>query len=133
MTEDVGYSTVSKILITQAVVIVLVSVGYFLLGSVDLAISSILGGFIAFLPNLYFAYRISLVKGQSAKVIVRSFYSGESRKVVLTFVLFALVFQIPGVLFFPLMVCFVAVLSVFWFALIMFARDFEIKSVRKDV
>jgi ATP synthase protein I len=133
MSEVVGYSTVSKILITQAVVIVLVSVGYLVLGSVDLATSSVLGGLIAFLPNLYFAYRISLVKGRSAKIIVRSFYSGESRKVLMTFVLFALVFQIPGVLFFPLMVCFVAVLSVFWLALIMFARDFEIKNVRKDV
>ncbi len=126
MAEDDGYSTVSKILITQAVVIVLVSIGYFLLGSVDLARSSILGGFIAFLPNLYFAYRISSVKGRSAKIIVRSFYSGESRKVLMTAGLFALAFQIPGVLFFPLMVCFVAVLSVFWLALIMFARDFEI-------
>lgn len=133
MVEDVGFSTINKILISQAVVIIIVSAAYLLLSSMGSASSSVLGGLIAYLPNLYFAYRISSVKGKSAKIIVRSFYSGESRKVLMTFVLFALVFQIPGVLFFPLMVCFVAVLSVFWLALIMFARDFEIKSVRKDV
>jgi len=36
------------------------------------------------------------------------------------------------VLFFPLMICFVSVLSVFWLALILFAQDYEFNSVRKD-
>ncbi len=125
-------STISKILLMQASVAASVSMIYWLLAGEKMAISSIMGGLTAFLPNLYFAYRISLAKGKSAKKIVRSFYSGESRKVLMTCVLFAAAFQVPGVQFFPLMVCFVAVLSVFWLALIIFARDFEINSVRKD-
>lgn len=132
MAEKSGDSTVSKILIMQASVAVSVSMFFLFLATESMAISSFVGGLIAFLPNLYFAYRISLAKGASAKRIVRSFYSGESRKVLMTCVLFAVAFQVPGVQFFPLMVCYVAVLSVFWLALILFAQDFEYKSVRKD-
>ncbi len=130
--EKYNNSTIKKILIMQGFVAVSVSIGFLVFGQKSMAASSIVGGVIAFLPNLYFAYRVSLAKGQSAKKIVQSFYSGESRKVLITFVLFAVAFQIPGVQFFPLMICFVAVLSVFWLALILFARDFEIKNVRED-
>ena len=132
MAEKSGYSTVNKILILQALVVVLVSLGFLVLGTVNMAVSSVAGGLTAFLPNLYFAYRMSLVKDNSAKKIVRSFYSGESRKILMTCALFALAFQVPNVQFFPLMACFVAVLSVFWLALILFAHEFEFKSVRKD-
>lgn len=132
MAEKSGYSTVNKILLVQAMVIVLVTMVFFILGTENMVVSSLLGGVTAFLPNLYFAYRMSLTKGKSAKKIVHSFYSGESRKILMTCVLFAVAFQVPGVQFFPLMVCFIAVLSVFWLALILFAQDFEIKNVRKD-
>ncbi len=127
MVEKSEYSTVSKILLFQVAVIVSMSAGFFILASGSMAISSIMGGLTAFLPNLYFAYRMSLVKRKAAKDIVRSFYSGESRKILMTCALFAIAFQLPDVQFFPLMVCFVAVLSVFWFALLLFAQDFEIK------
>lgn len=127
MVEDSGYSTIKKILQIQFAVIVSLSAGFFILASVNMAISSIMGGMTAFLPNLYFAYRMSLVKKKTAKEIVRSFYSGESRKILMTCALFALAFQLPNVQFFPLMLCFIAVLSVFWLALILFAQDFEIK------
>ena len=133
MAEKSSYSTIKKILIMQASVIVIVSLGFFVFSTKIMAVSSVLGGLTAFLPNLYFAYRISLAKEGSAKQIVQSFYSGESRKVLMTCALFAVVFQVPKVQFFPLMACFVAVLSVFWLALILFAQDFEFKSVRKDV
>ena len=132
MTEKSGYSTISKVLIMQASIAVSVTIGFLVLGTEIMAVSSIIGGLTALLPNLYFAYRISLSKGKSAKKIVQSFYSGESRKVLMTCVLFAVAFQVPNVQFFPLMVCFVAVLSVFWLALLLFARDFEFNSVRKD-
>ena len=127
MAEKSSYSTVNKILLLQAMVIVLVSMSFWLFGTVNMLVSSLFGGMTAFLPNLYFAYRMSLVKEKSAKKIVRSFYSGESRKILMTCALFAVAFQLPNVQFVPLMACFVAVLSVFWLALILFAQDFEIK------
>ena len=132
MAEKSDYSSVNKILLIQFFVVVIVSIGFLFFGTLNMAVSSLLGGITAFLPNLYFAYRMSLVKEQGATKIVRSFYSGESRKILMTCVLFAVAFQVPEVQFLPLMVCFVAVLSVFWLALILFAQDFEFKSVRKD-
>lgn len=126
MAETSGYSTVNKILLIQFLVVVVVVVGFFISGSDGMAMSSLLGGLIAFLPNLYFAYRMLLVKGQGAKEILSSFYQGETRKILMTCVLFAVVFQLPEVQFFPLMACFIAVLSVFWLVLIVFAHEFEI-------
>jgi len=126
MAEKSDYSSVSKILVMQFFVVVFVSAGFLLFGTVNMTVSSMLGGITAFLPNLYFAYRMSLVKEQGAKKIVGAFYSGESRKILMTCVLFAVAFQVPDVQFMPLMVCFVAVLSVFWLALFLYAQDFEI-------
>ncbi len=126
MAKKSSYSTVNKILNLQAVVIVIVTSGFLIIKTNNYAVSSVLGGLVAFLPNLYFAYRMSLVRKSDAKKIVHSFYSGESRKILMTCALFAIAFQVPDVRFFPLMACFVAVLSVFWLALILFSRDFEI-------
>jgi len=132
MPEQAGFSTVKKILLLQSGVIALVTLIFWLWRSEISAISSLLGGLTAFLPNLYFAYRMSSVKEHEAKKILRSFYGSESRKILMTCALFALAFQVPDVQFFPLMLCFIAVLSVFWLALILFAYEFEFKDVRKN-
>ncbi|HEY1027389.1 MAG TPA: F0F1 ATP synthase subunit I [Pseudomonas sp.] len=55
--------------------------------------SALLGGLIAWLPNLYFAHKAFRFSGaRAAREIVRSFYAGEAGKLILTFVLFALTF-----------------------------------------
>lgn len=89
------------------------------MGTLQQAVSAILGGVTAFLPNLYFGWRVSAVAGADAKKIVRTFYAGESGKLLLTALLFYLIFQLPNIELLPLMVGFAATLSVFWFALIM--------------
>lgn len=55
--------------------------------------SGLCGGLIAWLPNVYFAHKAFRFSGaRAAQAIVRSFYAGEAGKLVLTAVLFALVF-----------------------------------------
>jgi len=55
--------------------------------------SGLLGGLIAWLPNLYFSFKAFRYRGaHAAQDIVRSFYSGEAGKLILTAVLFALTF-----------------------------------------
>ncbi|UCJ17643.1 F0F1 ATP synthase subunit I [Pseudomonas sp. MM211] len=55
--------------------------------------SGLYGGLIAWLPNVYFAHKAFRFSGaRAAQAIVRSFYAGEAGKLVLTAVLFALVF-----------------------------------------
>jgi ATP synthase protein I len=111
-------STVCKILGLQLLVILIVSSGFYLTTHGLNALFSLLGGITAFLPNLYFALRISQTNGQEAHKIMRSFYAGESGKLLLTAFIFFIIFQVPNLKILPLMTTYVATLSVFWFALI---------------
>ena len=58
------------------------------------AYSVLLGGLICLVPNCYFAYRAFKFRGaRAARDIVRSFYVGEAGKLMLTAILFAIVFS----------------------------------------
>ena len=116
------FSTVKKILLLQVLIAIVIASGFFVMGGLNSALSPALGSIVALLPNCYFAYKIYLSRNKEAKKIVRSFYSGESAKILLTAALFALVFQIPDVNLLTLLAGYMAVLSVFWFALILW-RD----------
>jgi ATP synthase protein I len=111
-------STVAKILGYQVLIISMTSLG-FAVGGWQKAYYSALGGLAAFIPNLYFALKVSSAAGQEARKVLRSFYTGESVKLLLTAALFMLIFQIPNVEILPLFVGYAAALSVFWFALLM--------------
>jgi len=79
----------------QVVVTLLVALGCFLAKGPVEAYSTLLGGVVCFLPNLYFAWAAFRHQGaQAAKEIVRSFYKAEAVKFGLTAVLFALVFAL---------------------------------------
>lgn len=103
----------------QAIALVVVALGFFLMDALQQAIYVFLGGLVAFLPNLYFGLKILAVSGSDAKKIVRAFYVGESGKLLLTAVLFYLILQVPDITLLPVMIGFVVTLSVFWFALMM--------------
>lgn len=110
---------VKRILRTQAGVVVFVSALMLALFGWLEARSAFLGGLAGFLPNAYFGYRIARSKGEGAQKIVRTFYAGESVKIIITAVLFFLILQLPDILFMPLFAGFVPVIMVFWFALLM--------------
>jgi ATP synthase protein I len=112
-------STVSKILSYQILIIVITTTGFTLAKGWQLGLSSALGGMAAFIPNLYFALRIYKSSGKPARQIVNSFYAGESGKLLLTAVLFIMIFKVPSIKILPLLAGYIAALSVFWFALLM--------------
>ncbi len=111
-------STVVKILSYQILIILIVAAG-FAIKDEQQSLSAILGGIAAFVPNLYFSLWMQRSAGQGARKIVNSFYVGESGKLLLTVVLFVMIFQISNIQIIPLLVDYVAALSVFWFALLM--------------
>jgi len=124
MTVENHFSTVGRILYVQVLMALLVALGFILAGSGwKSVVSPLLGSGIALLPNLYFAYKVYLARHQSAQVIVNAFYAGETIKLILTIALFTIVLQIPSVDFLTLLVGYIAVLSVFWFALF-YWRDY---------
>jgi ATP synthase protein I len=116
---DTERSTVSKIISYQILVIIIMTAGFALEGGKPYALSAALGGAAAFIPNLYFALRVYRSAGQEARKIVRSFYAGESGKLLLTAALFYMIFQLPNIEILPLLAVYMAALSVFWFALLM--------------
>jgi ATP synthase protein I len=81
--------------------------------------SCILGGLAAFVPNFFFGIRIYKSLGRQPKEMLNAFYIGEAGKFLLTLVLFVVIFQLPDIKILPLLVSYVAALSVFWFALLM--------------
>ncbi len=102
----------------QIFIVLFVIAGFFFLGSSISAKSALYGGLAALIPNWYFARKINKHKGQEAKKIVRSFYAGESGKLFLTAMLFALIFQDPKLDFMAVLTAYMAALTVFWFALL---------------
>jgi ATP synthase protein I len=116
---DRKLSTVSKILAYQLLIILITSAGFAMAGDWRQGLSSVLGGVAAFIPNLYFALRINSTSGLKPRKIVNSFYAGESGKLLLTAALFIMIFKVPNIEILPLLVGYIAALSVFWFALLM--------------
>lgn len=56
-------------------------------------VSALLAGMVYLVPNAYFASKLFQYQGaRSAKAIVSSFYKGEALKIILSAVLFAVVF-----------------------------------------
>ncbi len=112
------FSTVGRVLYAQVLMAAVVASGFLLIGGWKSAISPLVGGCVALLPNCYFAYKIYLARNLEAQGVVNAFYAGETIKLILTAALFSIVLQIPSVDFLTLLIGYVAVLSVFWFALI---------------
>ena len=119
MTAGKKLSTVSKILSLQVLVILVITGGFYIAGGWPKALSPMLGGVAAFVSNVYLAIRMARTARQPAQKIVRSFYAGESGKLILTGMLFYMIFQIPGIELLTLLTGYVAALSIFWFALLM--------------
>lgn len=79
--------------------------------------SAILGGMISVIPNTYFAYRLFQYHGaRAAKQIVNSFYRGEAAKLLMTMVLFTLVFTTLNPRPLPLFLAYIGSQMVFWLA-----------------
>lgn len=119
MTVETGFSTVGRVLYSQVLVALLVTSSYGLVDGWRAMLSPLLGGVVAIVPNLYFAYKTYLARIREPQGILRAFYTGETIKLLLTGALFALVIQIPGISFLALLASYAAVLSVFWFALLL--------------
>jgi ATP synthase protein I len=97
----------------------LVVLGFSILCGLQIATSAFLGGLVAFVPNFYFAFEVNRSSGQEARKILNAFYVGEFGKLILTVVLFGLVFQLSDIQTVPLLVGYTLPLTVFWFALLM--------------
>lgn len=89
--------------------------------SIAAAKSASLGGFVSLIPNAYFARKLFQHHGaHAARNIVGSFYKGEAIKIVLSMILFAMVFLFCKIIPWVFFTVYILVQMVFWFAPLLF-------------
>jgi len=113
------FRVIRRILLFQVLTILAVTALWLVLSGVDQAKSALVGGLVGFIPNAYFAVKAGRHDpARSSKDVIRSFYVGETIKLIGTALLFSLAFKIPGISFIPLITGFMSVIMVFWCALL---------------
>ena len=88
--SDLG---IIRILLMQMATTFFLMVTFWLFDNKIAAYSSFLGGMLSIVPNIFLAARL-IASLRSAKAVLRAAYIGEAVKVILTFLLFGLVFII---------------------------------------
>lgn len=113
------------LLVWQLVVAVVVGVVVAVLHSVAAGWSALAGGVICWLPTCWFAWKAFRYRGaRAARQIVRSFYTGQAGKMLLTAGLFALAFiWIQPLVPLALFGAYVAVQSVNWVVPLIMSRS----------
>ncbi len=82
-----------RVIVLQALMSVLVGLFFGLIQGWTAAYSALLGGLTALIPNVYFTYKAFQYFGaRSIAAIVKSFWAGHAGKLILTAVLFAVLF-----------------------------------------
>jgi ATP synthase protein I len=114
------FNVVRRVIELQSLtVLVVYALTWVLVGSQQ-SVSALLGGLVGLLPNMLFAVLFGRKEpGKTATQVVRAFYFGEALKLLLTALLFVIVFHLPGISALPLFIAFVAVTVVFWFSLLL--------------
>lgn len=114
------FVAVRRLLGMQALLIAVVTVSAWMLGGGASARSAMFGALVAFLPNVYFAVKFGRKDPRkTAREVVKAFYLGEAVKLIITALLFVLIFQLPGIVYPALFAGFISVIAVFWLALLL--------------
>lgn len=116
----VDLSAVRRIILIQVAVAVTIALLMLFIDGLTAAVSAFIGGAIGFLTSLVYAIKMLAPPGSEPKAVVRSHYSAEAYKLIVTVLLFSLVFtQFKEVHALALFAAYAATLSVYWVALIL--------------
>ncbi|WP_233586656.1 ATP synthase subunit I [Legionella sp. km772] len=85
--------------------------------NINSAYSALLGGLVCIIPNALFARKLFKYQGaRAAKQIVNNFYKGEALKIILSIILFTLVFIFCKITPLAFFASYVLVLMTHWLA-----------------
>lgn len=116
-----GMQGARRLLACQFSITVLVAILSSLVSGATAAVSALLGGGVCIVPNAYFARTLFRYQGaRAAKQIVTRFYKGEAMKMVLTIVLFTVVFKLFTIIPMVFFAVYIVVQMTFWFAPLIF-------------
>jgi len=112
-------STTRRLLVIQACVAAAGFLVFSWLSGPYAAWSALAGGGIGFITTAFFALRVFAGGAERpAKVIVRTFYVGESQKILLTVALFVVAIVWLEVSFLPMFATYMVSLMAFWIVLL---------------
>lgn len=125
MKNQQGLQGARRLFAYQAGLTLLLAAIAILVSGTTAAVSALLGGFVCIAPSAYFAKKLFQYHGaRAAKQIASGFYKGEAIKMVLSVILFALVFKFFKLVPLMFFTSYIVVQLVFWFApLIFFNRS----------
>ena len=116
MRQDIKKGLV-QFYIAQLIIIGIAALIAYLVGDVNALISALLGGMVCFLPGMLFAILFFRYGGaQHSRKIISAFYLGEALKLILSGVLFVVVFTLYKVAAGAFFITFIAVQMMYWFA-----------------
>ncbi len=117
MNKSSRRQTIQRFFVIQSGLATLIAVISGLAGGMNAALSSALGGLVSIIPGMIFALMLFRYQGaRAAKHIVSNFYKGEALKIVLSMILFAVVFTIFDVRASAFFISFILVQLTYWFA-----------------
>ena len=129
MRNQQGAQGAKRLLLCQLGWTVLLSTLALLFLSRTAALSAVLGGLVSVVPNAYFARQLFQYQGaRQARQIVNRFYKGEAMKLLLTVVLFAMVFKWATILPLVFFLVYITTQMVFWFSPLIFNNQNRPKS-----
>ncbi|PKF50118.1 F0F1 ATP synthase subunit I [Enterovibrio nigricans] len=119
-----GRKLAKRLLLLQACVVLATAILMVTTINVDWGISALIGGGIFVVANAAFALCAFLFSGaRAAKLIVASFFSGEVLKILLTVVLFSVVYLYAEVELVPLKLTYLLVLGINILAPVLFINN----------
>lgn len=106
-----------RVFLVQAILTLVMSALFLLTNDLNAGYSSLLGGLVCILPNVIFISQAFKHQGaRAAKKIVQSFYKAEAFKIILSIVLFALVFIMFAITPLAFFITYILVQLSHWFA-----------------
>ncbi|ETO92098.1 F0F1 ATP synthase subunit I [Legionella oakridgensis] len=118
-----GLRSAQRFFACQLGVTVLIAVLAALVSGRMAALSAMMGGMSSALPNAYFARKLFRYQGaRAARQIVNNLYKGEVLKIILSIILFALVFAFFKVVPFAFFAAYIMAQMIFWFAPLIFVN-----------
>ncbi|WP_242602195.1 F0F1 ATP synthase subunit I [Legionella nagasakiensis] len=123
MKNQQGLRGARRFFACQLGITVLISALSALISGGTAALSAVMGGLISALPNAYFARKLFRCQGaRAAKQIVNNLYKGEALKIILSMILFSLVFVFFKVVPTAFFAAYIVTQMVFWFAPLIFVN-----------
>ena len=119
-----GRKAAYKLVLVQVTMAVISAIVFSTVWELSTGLAALAGGMVAAIPNFVFATLAFSNSGASqADKVLKSFYWGEAVKLLLTIVLFSLIFSQLKMAFMPVFVGYLVTLMVHWTAPLYFKQS----------